>query len=81
MLPDIEERRIPKRDRKFKVKFFPRETFDGMHDYINKSIHLKIPENTFCIYHYMTTNPEIVHSSWVCDTDFSDFHGLTLNKK
>ena len=78
MLPDIEKRRIPKRNGRFKVKYFPRETFDVMHDHINRSIHLKNPENTLCIYHYMTINPEIVHSSGVCDTDFSDFHGLTL---
>ena len=36
MPPDNEERRISKTDRKFKVKYFPSETFDGMHDYINR---------------------------------------------
>ena len=45
------------------------------------SIHLKNPENTLRVYHYMTINPEIVRSSCVCDTDFFDLHGLTLIKK
>lgn len=45
------------------------------------SIHLKNPENTLRVYHYMTINPEIVRSSCVCDTDFSDLPGLTLIKK
>ena len=26
----------------------------------------------------MTINPEIVHSSGVCDTGFSEFHALTM---
>ena len=42
MLREIEKRRIPKRDGRFKVKHFPRETFDVMHDHINRSIRLKI---------------------------------------
>ena len=31
----FEERRISKRDRKSRVRYFPRETFDGIDNYIN----------------------------------------------
>ena len=36
MLPDIEERKILKRELKIKVKNFPRATIDGMFNYIKQ---------------------------------------------
>ena len=44
MLPDIKERSTSNSDGKVKVKYFPRATFDDMHDDINVS-NVKNPEN------------------------------------
>ena len=44
MLPGIEEKKISKRERKVKVKNFPRATIDDMYDYI-KPLLKKCPDN------------------------------------
>ena len=49
MTPDIEQRGIPNTDRSIKVKYFHRETSDGMHYCMNTSIHFKNPEDTIRI--------------------------------
>ena len=55
MLSGIEERTIPKRDRKVKVKNFPGATIDDMHDYI-KPVLKKCPDNILHVGNNNTVN-------------------------